>query len=99
MLFMLALGPNMGASAVVIIRFAPIRSSIGGGTAPIALIMPAIAAVQRRIVSIMGCTVRLMEGAASSWSEPGASWLASRPSSGVRGTYPKVCGTYPKVCV
>jgi hypothetical protein len=60
-LFMLALGPNMGTSAVVIVRFAHIRHSIGAGTAAIALVMPAIAANRGRIVSVVRCSARLMD--------------------------------------
>ena len=52
--FMPALGPFMRANAVIVIRFAPIRHAIGSVTALFALIVPAIAAVRRRIVSIMG---------------------------------------------
>ena len=57
---MLALGPIAGASTVSMIRFAPVLHSIGGNTAPIALVMPAIAAIRGRIVSIMGCSARLL---------------------------------------
>ena len=59
---MLALGSVMGANAIIVIRFAPIRHSIGGVTAPIALVMPTIVAIGRRIVSIVGCSARLMDG-------------------------------------
>jgi hypothetical protein len=60
--FMLAIGSVMGANAVIVIRFAPIRHSIGGVTAPIALAMPAIVAIRRRVVSIVGCSARFMDG-------------------------------------
>jgi hypothetical protein len=51
--FMPALEPIVGANAVIVIRFAPIRHSIGGVRAQIVRITLAIAAVRRRIVSIM----------------------------------------------
>jgi hypothetical protein len=51
--FMPALGPIVGANAVIVVRFAPVRHSIGGVMAPITRIMAVIAAVRRRIVSIM----------------------------------------------
>jgi hypothetical protein len=58
--FVLSLEPIMGASAVIVIRLAPVRHAIGGSTAPIALVMPAIAALRGRIASIMDCRARLM---------------------------------------
>jgi hypothetical protein len=51
--FMLALGPIVCATALIVIRFELIRHSIGGVTAPIARIMPAIATVPSRVVPIM----------------------------------------------
>jgi hypothetical protein len=59
-LSILALGPIAGAGTVPMIRFAPILHSIGGNTAPPALVMPPIAAVRGRIVSIMGRSPHLM---------------------------------------
>jgi hypothetical protein len=43
--FVLGLLRIMGANAVIMVRFAPLRYSIGADMAPIALIMPVTAAV------------------------------------------------------
>jgi hypothetical protein len=58
--FVLALGPIVGANAVIVIGTASVRHSIGGVTASIARIMPAIAAIRGRIVCIMACSARLI---------------------------------------
>ena len=58
---MLALGPIVGAKAVIVSRFAPIRHAIGSVTAAIVRKTPAIATVRRRIVPIVGPIARFMD--------------------------------------